>query len=36
MRREHPDLVSAFTEFIIRSLADRVESASREIAVPIH
>jgi sulfate permease, SulP family len=36
MRREHPDLASAFTEFIIRSLADRVESANREIAAPIN
>jgi SulP family sulfate permease len=35
MRREHPNLAGAFTEFIIRSLADRIESANREITVPI-
>jgi SulP family sulfate permease len=33
MRRERPDLASAFTEFIVRILADRIESANREIAV---
>jgi SulP family sulfate permease len=36
MRREHPDLASAFTEFIIRILADRIESVNRQIAAPMH
>lgn len=36
MRREHPDLAIAFTAFIIRILADRIESVNREIATPIH
>ena len=36
MRREHPDVATAFTEFIIRSLADRIEGANRQIAAPIH
>lgn len=35
MRGERPDLASAFAEFIIRVLADRVESANREIAALI-
>jgi sulfate permease, SulP family len=32
MRDERPDLASAFAELIMRTLADRVESANREIA----
>jgi CRP-like cAMP-binding protein len=36
MRREHPDLANAFTEFIIRILADRIESVNREVAAPVH
>ena len=35
MRCERPDLASAFTEFIVRLLADRVESANREITALI-
>lgn len=36
MRRERPDLTSTFTEFIVRVLANRIESANREIAALIH
>jgi SulP family sulfate permease len=32
MRRERPDLASAFDEFIIRVLASRIEVANREVA----
>lgn len=35
MRRERPDLASAFDDFIVRTLADRVESANREITALI-
>jgi sulfate permease, SulP family len=35
MRRERPDLASDFIEFIVRVLADRVETANREIAALI-
>jgi SulP family sulfate permease len=35
MRDERPDLASAFSECIVRILADRIESANREIAAPI-
>ncbi len=35
MRRERPDLASAFDDFIVRVLADRVESGNREIAALI-
>jgi SulP family sulfate permease len=35
MRRERPDLASAFVEFIVRILADRIENANREIAGPV-
>lgn len=35
MRCERPDLASTFTEFIVRVLADRIESANREIAALI-
>jgi sulfate permease, SulP family len=31
MRRERPDLASAFDDFIVRVLADRIEAANREI-----
>jgi SulP family sulfate permease len=36
MRGERPDLAGAFAEFIVRVLAERVESANREIAALIH
>jgi SulP family sulfate permease len=32
MRRERPDLAGAFTDFIMRVLADRIDAANREIA----
>jgi SulP family sulfate permease len=32
MRRERPDLASAFDDFILRVLADRIDFANREIA----
>ena len=32
MRREEPDLAGAFTDFIIRVIADRLEATNREIA----
>jgi CRP-like cAMP-binding protein len=32
MRRERPDLASAFDDFVIRTMSDRVESANREVA----
>jgi SulP family sulfate permease len=32
MRRERPDLSGAFTDFILRVLADRIDAATREIA----
>jgi SulP family sulfate permease len=32
MRREHPDLAIAFDDFIIRVLADRIDSANRAVA----
>jgi SulP family sulfate permease len=32
MRRERPDLASAFDDFIIRTMCNRVESAIREVA----
>jgi len=32
MRRERPDLADAFADFIVRILADRVESANRAVA----
>jgi sulfate permease, SulP family len=32
MRRERPDLASAFDDFIIRVLADRIDIANREVA----
>lgn len=32
MRRERPDLASAFDDFIIRTISDRVDSANSEIA----
>ena len=35
MRRERPDLATAVAEFIVRVLADRIESANREIAALI-
>lgn len=35
MRCERPDLASAFAEFIVRVLADRLEGANREIAALI-
>ncbi len=35
MRRERPDLTSDFVEFIVRVLADRVETANRQIAALI-
>lgn len=35
MRCERPDLASAFAEFVVRLLADRLESATREIAALI-
>lgn len=35
MRCERPDLASAFAEFIVRVMSDRVESANREIAALI-
>ncbi len=35
MRGQRPDLASAFAEFIVRILADRIESANREIAALI-
>jgi sulfate permease, SulP family len=35
MRRERPDLASAFDDFIVRVLADRVENGNREIAALI-
>ena len=35
MRRERPDLAGDFIEFIVRVLADRIESANREIAALI-
>jgi sulfate permease, SulP family len=35
MRGERPDLASALAEFIVRVLADRIESANREIAALI-
>lgn len=33
MRRERPDLASAFNDFILRVLIDRVNFSDREIAV---
>jgi SulP family sulfate permease len=35
MRGERPDLAGAFAEFIVRILADRIESADREIVASI-
>lgn len=35
MRRERPDLASDFVEFIVRVLADRIETANRQIAALI-
>jgi SulP family sulfate permease len=35
MRRERPDLAIAFAEFIVRMMADRLESTNREIAALI-
>jgi CRP-like cAMP-binding protein len=32
MRRERPDVAGAFTDFIMRVLADRIDGANREIA----
>jgi SulP family sulfate permease len=32
MRRQRPDLASAFEDFIIRTLADRIDVANREVA----
>ena len=32
MRRERPDLASAFDDFIMRILADRIDVANREVA----
>jgi hypothetical protein len=32
MRRERPDLASAFDDFIMRVLAERIDFANREIA----
>jgi SulP family sulfate permease len=32
MRREQPDLAGAFTDFIIRVIADRLDATNREIA----
>jgi SulP family sulfate permease len=32
MRRERPDLASAFDDFIMRSLADRLDFANRTVA----
>jgi len=32
MRQERPDLASAFTDFIIRVLSDRVDTGNREVA----
>jgi SulP family sulfate permease len=34
MRRERPDLASAFDDFILRVLADRVEFANRQVVTP--
>jgi SulP family sulfate permease len=31
MRRERPDLASAFADFIVRTLADRLDAANREL-----
>ena len=35
MRRERPDLAGDFVEFILRIMADRIETANREIAALI-
>jgi sulfate permease, SulP family len=35
MRRERADLASAFTEFIVRMLADRIDNANQAVAAPI-
>jgi hypothetical protein len=35
MRRERPDLAGDFVEFILRTMADRIEAANREIAALI-
>jgi hypothetical protein len=32
MRREQPDLAGAFTDFIVRVIADRLDATNREIA----
>jgi sulfate permease, SulP family len=32
MRRERPDLASAFDDFIMRVLADRIDFANRAVA----
>jgi SulP family sulfate permease len=32
MRRERPDLASAFDDFVIRTLSDRIDSRDREVA----
>jgi SulP family sulfate permease len=32
MRREHPDLASAFDDFIMRVLADRIDFANHAVA----
>jgi len=32
MHRERPDLARAFDDFILRTLADRLDVANREIA----
>jgi hypothetical protein len=32
MRQERPDLASAFDAFVIRTLADRIDSRDREVA----
>lgn len=32
MRRDQPDLAGAFTDFIIRVIADRLDATNREIA----
>jgi hypothetical protein len=31
MRRERPDLANAFDDFIMRTLADRIDFANREV-----
>jgi hypothetical protein len=35
MRRERPDLASAFDDFILRILADRIEFANSQVATLI-